>query len=134
MTLLGLTSSQQKISFLRSCAGQELTEFWEKQAKIRWEAAGDEAAHTYEQVITATTSTLLSYVSRDRAIIDLLHMPQGDDSVTEFVAKVEDQASLCRVEEKPITEDDLKRLALIAGFKDRQLAEKCLGENYDIIE
>ena len=132
MSLLGLTTDQQKINFLRSCAGQELTEFWEKQAKITWEAAGDQVAYTYEEVIKATNTTLLSYVSRDRAIIDLLHMPQGDDSVTEFVTKVEDQAALCRVVEKPITEDDLKRLALIAGFKDRQLAEKCLGEQYDI--
>ena len=31
-----------------------------------------------------------------------------------------------------ITDDDLKRLALIAGFKDRSLAEKCLGEEYDL--
>ena len=46
MTLLGLMSDQQRISFLRSSAGQELTEFWEKQAKIRWEAAGGQAAHT----------------------------------------------------------------------------------------
>ena len=59
-------------------------------------------------------------------------MPQGDKSVTEFVAQVEDQATLCRVGEVAITEDDLKRLALIAGFKDRTLAEKCLGEEYDL--
>ena len=65
MTLLGLTTGQQKISFLRSSAGQELTEFWEKQAKIRWEAGEDQAAHTYKEVITATNTTLLMYVSRD---------------------------------------------------------------------
>merc|ERR1711888_584497 len=53
-------------------------------------------------------------------------------SVTEFVAQVEDQAALCRVPEIAITEDDLKRLALIAGFKDRTLAEKCLGEEYGL--
>ena len=45
---------------------------------------------------------------------------------------VEDQAALCRVGEVEITEDDLKRLALISGFKDRNLAEKCLGEEYDL--
>ena len=74
----------------------------------------------------------LRYVSRNRTIIDLLHMPQGDLSITEFVVQVEDQAALCRVGEVAITEDDLKRLALIAGFKDRTLAEKCLGEEYDL--
>ena len=71
-------------------------------------------------------------MSRDRAIIDLLHIPQGDKTVTEFLALVEDQAALCRVTEVAITEDDLKRLALIAGFKDRSLAEKRLGEEYDL--
>ena len=88
--------------------------------------------HTYEEVITQSKTSLLKYVSRDRAIIDLLHMPQGDKSITEFVAQVEDQSALCRVGEVEITEDDLKRLALIAGFKDRTLAEKCLGEEYDL--
>ena len=41
---------------------------------------------------------------------------------------MEDHAFLCRVAEIAITVDDLKRLALIAGFKNRTLAEKCLGE------
>ena len=54
-----------------------------------------------------------------RAIIDLLHIPHGDKTATEFLALVEDQAALCRVGEVAITEDDLKRLALIAGFRDR---------------
>ena len=44
ITLLGLTTDQQKINFLCSCAGQELTDFWEKQAKIIWEAAGHQVA------------------------------------------------------------------------------------------
>ena len=48
------------------------------------------------------------------------------------MAQVEDQAALCRVGEKAITEEDLNRLALIAGFKHRTLAEKCLREEYDL--
>ena len=91
-----------------------------------------QAAHTYGELIKDSKATLLKYVSRDRAIIDLLHIPQGDKTVTEFLALVEDQAALCRVGEVAITEDDLKRLALIAGFRDRSLAEKCLGEEYDL--
>ena len=134
MRLLGIIDSQQKVSFVQSSAGVELTTFWEKEARIRWVATQDpvQAAHSYEEVIGQSKATFLKYVSRDRAIIDLLHMPQGDKSVTEFVAQVEDQAALCRVGEVAITEDDLKRLALIAGFKDRTLAEKCLGEEYDL--
>merc|ERR1712015_202836 len=134
MRLLGITDSQQKASFVQSSGGIELSTFWEKEARIRLVASTDRQldAHTYEEIIAESKSALLKYVSRDRAIIDLLHMPQGDKSITEFVAQVEDQAALCRVGEMAITEDDLKRLALIAGFKDRSLAEKCLGEEYDL--
>ena len=134
MRLLGITTNQQKTSFVQSSAGTELSMFWEKEARIRWVATENpaQAAHTYEEIITTSKNTLLRYVSRDRAIIDLLHLPQGDKSVTEFVAQVEDQTALYRVGEVAITEDDLKRLALITGFKDRSLAEKCLGEEYDL--
>ena len=134
MRLLGITTSQEKASFVQSSGGIELSTFWEKEARIRWVASTDpvQAAHTYEEIIAESKKALLKYVCRDRAIIDLLHMPQGDKSISEFVAQVEDQAALCRVGEKPITEEDLKRLALIAGFKDRTLAEKCLGEEYDL--
>ena len=134
MRLLGIADSQQKASFVQSSGGVELNTFWEKEARIRWVASTDPQlpAHTYQEIIDESKSALLKYVSRDRAIIDLLHMPQGDKSVTEFVAQVEDQAALCRVGEIAITEDDLKRLALIAGFKDRSLAEKCLGEEYNL--
>jgi hypothetical protein len=134
MRLLGLTTDQEKNSFVQSSAGPELTQFWEKEVRIRWVATVDpaQAAHTYGDLIKDSKATLLKYVSRDRAIIDLLHIPQGDKTVTEFLALVEDQAALCRVGEEAITEDDLKRLALIAGFRDRSLAEKCLGEEYDL--
>jgi len=40
--------------------------------------------------------------------------------------------TLCRVGEVAITEDVMKRLAFIAGFKDRTLAEKYLGLEYDL--
>jgi hypothetical protein len=126
MRLLGLTTDQEMISFVQSSAGHELTTFWQKEARIRWVATVNpvQAAHTYLEINTVSKATLLKYVSRDRAIIDLLHIPQGDKTVTEFLALVEDQAALCRVGEMAITEDDLMRLALIAGFKDRSLAEK----------
>ncbi len=134
MRLLGLTTDAEKNSFVQSSAGPELTQFWEKEARIRWVATINpaQAAHTYEDLIKDSKATILKYVSRDRALIDLLHIPQGDKSVTEFLALVEDQAGLCRATEEPITEEDLKRLALIAGFRDRSLAEKCLGEEYDL--
>ena len=134
MRLLQVTTNAQKISFIQSCAGPDLTTFWDKEARVRWEAVGEDAAHTYPEIVQESKETLLKYVSRDRAIIDLLHIPQGDKTVTEFLAEVEDQASLCRVADIPITEDDLKRLALIAGFKDRALAEKCLGEEYTLLQ
>ena len=72
--------------------------------------AGDNPvlAHTYEEIIKVSKDTILKYISRDRAIIDLLHIPQGDKNIMEFLAMVEDQAGLCRVAEVPIPEDVLK--------------------------
>ena len=35
-------------------------------------------AHTYEQVVEDTKQTLLKLVSKDRAIIDLLRLEQGN--------------------------------------------------------
>ena len=34
MTFLGIEEENKKISFIRSCAGAELTEFWDKEARI----------------------------------------------------------------------------------------------------
>ena len=54
MRFLGITDSAQKMNFLRSCAGAELTEFWEKEVRVIYEATreggADVPAHTYEQV------------------------------------------------------------------------------------
>ena len=82
MRLLGITDSQQKASFVQSSGGIELSTFWEKEARIRWVASTDPQlpAHTYQEIIAESKSALLKYVSRDRAIIDLLH-PQGDKRV-----------------------------------------------------
>ena len=41
---------------------------------------------------------LLSVISRDRAVIDLLRMAQEDKNAMEFVGEVEDQVRLCRAE------------------------------------
>ena len=118
MAFLGLTRNQQKVNFIRSCAGSELTEFWIKEARIRFMAVAAneaeeieaQAAHTYEMV-EETKKILLKLVSRDRAIIDLLRMEQGSRSFMEFLSEVEDQEHLCRTEEKRITSDDLKRIS-----------------------
>ena len=49
MRLLNITDSQQKVSFVQSSAGVELTTFWDKEARIRWVATQnpDLAAHSY---------------------------------------------------------------------------------------
>ena len=107
MKLLGITDSDGKTDFITSCAGAELTSFWEKEIRIRKEKVGEEEKHTYDQIVEETKKGILRYVNRDRALIDLLHIPQGSRQVTEFLSQVEDQAALCRVEENPITEDDL---------------------------
>ena len=38
MRFLGIAESVQEMSFLRSCAGAELTEFWEKEVRVLFEA------------------------------------------------------------------------------------------------
>ena len=61
MRLLGITTSQQKASFVQSSGGIELSTFWEKEARIRWVASTDpvQDAHTYEEIIAESKSALL---------------------------------------------------------------------------
>ena len=140
MNFLGIRDNDQKINFIRSCAGPELTQFWEKEARVRFESVqanqdlGIEAldAHTYAEIITESKNTLLKIINPDRAIIDMMRMTQGDKTFMEYLAVVEDQEHLCRADEERITGDDLKRMSLIAGMKDRKLAEKCIGEEYTL--
>ena len=61
-------------------------------------------------------------------------MEQGTRSFMDFLSEVEDQEYLCRIEEQPLTGDDLKRMSLIAGMKDRTLAEKALAEELSLTD
>ena len=140
MSVLNITDGKRKINFLRSCAGYELIEFWEKEARIRFTDIPANAdlgidaanAHTYAELVDVSKKALLKLVNRDRAIIDLLRVEQKDRSFMDFLADVEDQERLCRADEQRITSDDLKRMALIAGMKDRTLAEKAIGEEFSL--
>ena len=140
MEFLNIAESKRKIAYLRSNAGPELTLFWEKEVRVRFHDIEEDAtvgiaaqvAHTYEEIITESKKELLAMVNRDRAVIDLLRMSQGDKTAMEYVAAAEDQARLCRADSVPIKEEDLTRMALIGGMKDRSLAEKALAENYDL--
>ena len=136
MKFIGTTSDIQKISFLQSCGGAELTELWEKEVRIRFEPGEEvnglrEEAHTYAQLLEETKKALLKVVSRDRAIINLFQMEQGSKSFMDYLSEVEDQTNLCTTWE-PLTGDDLKRISLLAGIKDRTLAEKALAEEYSL--
>ena len=61
MRFLGITESIQKMNFLRSCAGAELTKFWEKEVRVLFEATRegqvDVPAHTYEEVVESMEQT-----------------------------------------------------------------------------
>ena len=37
MKFINLTTDHKKTGFIRSCAGPELNELWEKEVRIRWE-------------------------------------------------------------------------------------------------
>ena len=142
MSFLGITNEARKLSFIRTCAGPELTDFWIKEAQIRYTeipadpvtGAAAQAVHTYEEVLTETKEVILRLVSRDRAVIDLLRMEQGNRSFMEYLSEVEDQEYLCRTDELRLTGDDLKRISLIAGMKDRTLAEKAVAEKYTLLQ
>ena len=140
MAFLSIQDGAKRVAYIRSNAGPELTIFWEKEVRARFTditadpATGRvaQAAHTYEELTNLSKKELLSMVNRDRAVIDLLRMSQGDMGAMEFVGAVEDQARLCRADTEPIKETDLARMALIGGMKDRSLAEKALAENYEL--
>ena len=140
MSYLAITQNTQKLAYVRSQAGAELLTFWEKEVRARWEGVpanvvlGTDAtdAHTFNELIAETERVLLEIVNRDRAVIDLLAINQGDRSVMEFLAEVEDQVKLTRADSERITEEGLTRMALISGFRDRNLAEKVLAEKYSL--
>ena len=98
MTFLGITESGQKVNFLRSCAGTERTKFWEMEVRVQFEATMEGevavAAHIYEHVVDNTKQNLLKRVSKDKAIIDLLRLKQGNWGFMNFLADVEDQTHL----------------------------------------
>ena len=137
MRFSGITDSGQKLSFLRSCVGAELTELWDKEVRVAYKATGDRAtrveAHTYAQVVENTKTTLLKLVSRDRAIIDLLRIEQGSRGFMDFLADIEDQTHLCHSWQQ-LTGKDLKRISLLGGLKDRTLAEKAHAEEYSLTQ
>ena len=99
MGFLGITESKQKIGYLRSNAGAELTTFFEKEVRARFSDTAADAnrgiqaqqGHTYEELIAESNKVLLAVVSRDRAVIDLLRMSQGDKHAMDFVGEVEDR-------------------------------------------
>ena len=116
---------QQKLDFLGSCAGPELAE---KEARVRFSAVGQNEAHSYDKVLKETKTALLKFVSKDRALIELLHIEQGTRNCMDFLSEIKDQECLCRIEEQPITGNDMKRISLIADMRDRTLAEKALED------
>ena len=50
-------------------------------------------------------TTLLEIVNRDRVVIDLLKIKQGNKSNIDFFAEVEDQVKLTRANMEQITEN-----------------------------
>ena len=142
VTFLRLNTDKEKIGFIRSCAGAELSDFWTKKARIKFvkilpdglRGLEAQAAHTYQQINDESQTALLKLVSRDRAIIDLLRLEQGTQSSINFLSEVEDQEHLCRMEEMSLASQDMQRMSLIVGMKDRTLAEKAIVEEYTLMQ
>ena len=133
MAFLSIQDGAKRVAYIRSNAGPELTIFWEKEVRARFTditadpATGRvaQAAHTYGELTNLLKKELLSMVNRDRAVIDLLRMSQGDRGAIEFVAAVEDKARLFRADTNQgdrFSED---------GF-DTEFGRKALAENYEL--
>ena len=142
--VLQLNTDQEKIDFIKSCAGHELIEFWTKEARVRFEPVPrdddaqppvpEQAAHTYTEILRETRRQLMQIISQERAFIDLMRIEQNDRNFNEFLSDIEDQEKLCQIATKPITSDSLKKMAILAGLKDRTLAEKAIGEGYTLTQ
>ena len=142
--VLQLNTDQEKIDFIKSCAGHELIEFWTKEARVRFEPVArdddaqppvpEQAAHTYTEILRETRRQLMKIISQERAFIDLMRIEQNDRNFNEFLSDIEDQEKLCQIATKPITSDSLKKMAILAGLKDRTLAEKAIGEGYTLTQ
>ena len=74
--------------------------------------------HAFIKIMEETKRVLLEINNRDRAVIDLLRITQGNRTVMDFLGKVEGQVQLTRADRKRITKDDLNWMALIAEFWD----------------
>ena len=141
---MGISDNKQKVALLRSWAGRELLNFWEKEERIQFTtipaveatdgvaAVAEITADTFEEIITKTKKELLIHVSRDRSLTDLLSMKQGDETWMQFISELEDAADLCRLETQPLTREDAIRVAALAGMKDRLLAEKAMTEEFPL--
>ena len=71
---MGVATNDQKVDFVRSCAGFELTELWDKEVRVRFEAIpvnGDNARlekHTYDKIKNeAREYSSLTYSGLSRA-------------------------------------------------------------------
>ena len=84
------------------------------------------------QIREENAKALFKMASLDRTIIDLLRLEQGTRNFIDFLSEVEHQEHLCRMEEIPLTSDDMQCISLIASMKDRTLAEKAIAEEYSL--
>ena len=87
--------------------------------------------NTYVKLNRKSRSILLKLVNRDQAIMHIMKLKQRDRGFMKFLAEVEDQEKLCHMEEG-LTEEDLKRMSLLSGLKDRNLVEKEITEEYKL--
>ena len=55
MRFLKIEEDEQKVNFIRSCAGADLMEFWEKVVRARFEAMVEEGGRRRTRRTSATT-------------------------------------------------------------------------------
>ena len=69
---------------------------------------------------------------RDKHIIKLFKLHQGNLSVKDYIKEIDFIVLTCAIENYPLSSTDLKRLALISGIRNQELASKALQQHMDL--
>ena len=86
MDFMNITNDGRKIALIRSWAGPDLMNFWDKEAWINWVAIQGQdgnvetPADTFNQIIEKTKAEIKNHINKDRAMIELISTKQEGGS------------------------------------------------------
>ena len=120
MDFMNITNEGRKIALIRSWAGPDLTNFWDREARINWatiqgqDGNAETPADTFHQIIEKTKTEIRKHINKDRALIELLSTKQEGDNWMLFIKRLEEQADLCDLETNPLSRKEAIKIAALA--------------------